>query len=87
MTLEEIAADENTAQDFLDFVMNTPEPEDEKLDSVHVHLDEAATPELKSALGRMVELAKDWAARTFADEWDRKNAERQDAGKPPFISW
>lgn len=87
MNLQQIAEDEETAQDFLDFVMATPEPEDNELASVHVHLDEAATPELKSALGRMVELAKDWAARTFADEWDRKNAERQDAGKPPFISW
>ncbi|MBK8772390.1 MAG: hypothetical protein IPM06_18485 [Rhizobiales bacterium] len=50
--------------------------EDEELASVHVHLDESATPELKSALGRMVERAKDWAARTFADKWDHKNAER-----------
>lgn len=87
MTLEEIAEDEKTAQDFIDFVMDTPEPEDDEPVSVHVHLDEEATPELKSALGRMVERAKDWAARTFADEWDLKNAERQDAGKPPFISW
>lgn len=30
MTLEEIAEDEKTAQDFIDFVMDTPEPEPEK---------------------------------------------------------
>lgn len=87
MTIKQIAEDEETAQDFLDFVMATSEPEDEELESVHVHLDEAATPELKSALGRLVERAKDWAARTFADKWDRENTARQDAGKPPFISW
>lgn len=87
MTIEQIAEDEKTAQNFLDFVLDTPEPEDDELVSIHVHLDKEATPELKSALGRMVDQAKDWAARTFAADWDRTNAERQDSGKPPFISW
>ena len=30
MTLQQIAKDEETAHDFLDFVMDTPEPEPEK---------------------------------------------------------